>query len=307
MNLPPAIFLLGPTASGKTDLAQRLVSESNLAIELISVDSAQVYRGLDIGTGKSGNSLHHHLVDIRDPADPYSVADFREDALALMDDITARGKVPLLVGGTMLYFKALKEGLAKLPEANPAIRSEIEQIAKNKGWEAVHRQLIEVDPASAARIRPGDPQRLQRALEVYQLTGVPMSFFHQMETEPCPYQLIELGLMPSDRAVLHERIEIRFRQMLAEGLVEEVRALYERGDLDPRLPAIRSVGYRQIWGYLEGEIAYDEMIEKALAATRQLAKRQITWMRGWMVLEILPCLPYPDYTRVLKSIEPAFI
>ncbi len=282
---------MGPTASGKTKLAVELVQQG--PFEIISVDSAQVYRGLDIGSGKPGAEIlqlaPHRLIDIRDPADAYSAADFRHDALVEIAAIQAKGKIPLLVGGTMLYFKALRDGLAAMPAANETVRKKIIQLATEQGWQAVHDKLAEVDPASAARIHPNDPQRLQRALEVYELTGIPMTAHHKQATDPdkLAFQLHFIAIYPQQRSVLHENIAARFRQMLADGFVDEVKVLYERGDLDPSLPAIRSVGYRQIWDYLARHHDYDSMQEKALAATRQLAKRQLTWLRSWPELQLL--------------------
>lgn len=260
----------------------------HLPCEIISVDSALVYKGMDIGTAKptAAERLRypHHLIDIIDPSETYSAARFRQDALALMADITARGKIPLLVGGTMLYFKALMEGLGVLPEANPLIRASIEQDAAQHGWEYVHQQLQLVDPVSAQRIHPNDPQRLQRALEVYQLTGISMTQWREQEQlnkQPFPYRVVSIAIAPRDRAVLHQRIAHRFDCMLAQPFEDEVRLLYERGDLHPDLPAIRAVGYRQMWSYLAGEYNDAEMREKGIIATRQLAKRQFTWLRSW--------------------------
>lgn len=288
-ELPPAIFLLGPTASGKTQLALEL--HERQPVELISVDSAQVYRGLDIGSGKPDAATlerhPHRLIDIRDPAEPYSAADFRRDALQAMHEVSAAGRIPLLVGGTMLYFKALRDGLADLPEADPALRARLEAQAREEGLPALHRRLREVDPESAARIRPGDPQRLLRALEVWELSGRPLSELHRAQTpQPLPFRLRQFALLP-ERADLHARIELRLRDMLARGFVDEVARLHARGDLHLGLPAVRSVGYRQIWDFLEGRDDYPGMVDKALAATRQLAKRQVTWLRGWEQLELL--------------------
>lgn len=257
--------------------------------EIISVDSALVYRGMDIGTAKPSSAERerypHHLVDILDPAQNYSAAQFRQDALSLMADITARGKIPLLVGGTMLYFKALLEGLSVLPEADPAVRALIEAEAASLGWEAMHRQLQAVDPVAAARIHPNDPQRLARALEVYRLAGLSMTeLWQQQQAQPFPYDPVQIGIAPDDRAILHGRIARRFGQMLEEGFESEVRALYQRGDLNAGMPSIRAVGYRQMWAYIENEYDYATMQEKGIAATRQLAKRQFTWLRSWQDL-----------------------
>jgi tRNA dimethylallyltransferase len=287
--LPPAIFLMGPTASGKTSLAIALTER--LPCEIISVDSALVYRGMDIGTAKPDAEtlarVPHRLIDIRDPAEPYSAVEFREDALREMAEISGRGKIPLLVGGTMLYFKVLREGIAAMPAADPEIRRQIEEEAKSGGWQTVHEQLAQVDPVAAARIHPADPQRLQRALEVYRITGVSMTELQEQTsvTGPIPYQLKQLAIAPTERSVLHQRIARRFDEMLEAGLVDEVRRLYERGDLHPDLPAIRAVGYRQVWDYLEGKLDYEQMRERGIIATRQLAKRQFTWLRSWPELE----------------------
>ncbi|KNZ83427.1 tRNA delta(2)-isopentenylpyrophosphate transferase [Providencia stuartii] len=280
---PNAIFLMGPTASGKTALAIAL--RQHLPVEIISVDSALIYRGMDIGTAKPNaeelSQAPHRLIDILDPSLPYSAADFRRDALNVMEEITSQGKIPLLVGGTMLYFKALLEGLSPLPSADPATRAEIEKIAQQQGWGEIHRRLAEVDPVAAARIHPNDPQRLSRALEVYLISGQTLTEMTQTAGEELPYNVFQFAIAPQDRKILHQRIEQRFHQMLDAGFEEEVRALYERGDLHVDLPSIRCVGYRQMWSYLEGETNYDEMVYRGICATRQLAKRQITWLRSW--------------------------
>jgi tRNA dimethylallyltransferase len=289
-SLPPAIFIMGPTASGKTALACALYDE--LPCELISVDSALVYKDMNIGTAKpTAEELAqypHHLIDIRDPSEPYSAADFREDVLRVMAEVTARGNIPVLVGGTMLYFKFLLEGAADLPEADEAIRKQIEDEAREKGWPAIHEKLAQVDPESAARLNPNDPQRVQRALEVYLVTGKTLTeHWAQQQQKSIPYHVVQFAICPKERKTLHERIEIRFEQMLKEGFVEEVRALYQRGDLHENLPAIRAVGYRQVWEHLNGQLSYDEMIFKGVVATRQLAKRQVTWLRSWKDLHWL--------------------
>lgn len=280
---PKAIFLMGPTASGKTALAIAL--RQKLPVDLISVDSALIYRGMDIGTAKPDETEQslapHRLIDILDPALPYSAADFRKDALKAMEEITAAGRIPLLVGGTMLYFKALLEGLSPLPSANPEIRAEIEKKAAEQGWEAIHQELASVDPVAAKRIHPNDPQRLSRALEVYLISGKSMTELTQISGEALPYDVYQFAIAPKDRNVLHQRIEARFKQMLTCGFEDEVKSLYQRGDLHEDLPSIRCVGYRQMWSYLSGEIDYDEMVYRGICATRQLAKRQITWLRGW--------------------------
>lgn len=280
---PKAIFLMGPTASGKTALAIAL--RQKLPVDIISVDSALIYRGMDIGTAKpdaTEQSLApHRLIDILDPAFPYSAADFRRDALNAMEEITAVGRIPLLVGGTMLYFKALLEGLSPLPSANSDVRAEIEKKAAEQGWEAIHKELALVDPVAAQRIHPNDPQRLSRALEVYLISGKTMTELTKISGESLPYDVYQFAIAPKDRNVLHQRIEARFKQMLTCGFEDEVKALYERGDLHEDLPSVRCVGYRQMWSYLSGEIDYDEMVYRGICATRQLAKRQITWLRGW--------------------------
>jgi tRNA dimethylallyltransferase len=290
-DLPLAICLMGPTASGKTALALELCE--HLPCEIISVDSALVYRGMDIGTAKPSAaelaSVPHHLIDIRDPAQPYSAAEFRLDALRLMGEISARGRTPLLVGGTMLYFKVLLEGMAALPVADAAVRDAIAAQAAELGWPALHAELARVDPVAAARIHPNHSQRIQRALEVFKVSGRPISTWQQAnDPGVVSHRLVNLALAPVDRGVLHERIARRFRQMLEQGLVAEVETLYRRGDLHVDLPAVRAVGYRQVWSYLAGEIDAGELLEQGIAATRQLAKRQLTWLRGWPGLQPLP-------------------
>ncbi|MDY0969633.1 tRNA (adenosine(37)-N6)-dimethylallyltransferase MiaA [Siccibacter turicensis] len=282
-GLPQAIFLMGPTASGKTALAINL--RKTLPVELISVDSALIYKGMDIGTAKptadEQAQAPHRLMDILDPAQAYSAADFRRDALAEMAAITAAGKIPLLVGGTMLYFKALLEGLSPLPSADPAVRARIEQQAAEQGWDALHRQLEVIDPVAAARIHPNDPQRLSRALEVFFISGKTLTDLTQTSGDALPYQVHQFAIAPASRELLHQRIEQRFHQMLASDFEAEVRALYARGDLHTEMPSVRCVGYRQMWSYLAGEISHDEMVYRGICATRQLAKRQMTWLRGW--------------------------
>lgn len=281
-NLPPAIFLMGPTASGKTDLAVKLAQK--LDTEIISVDSVLVYKGMDIGTAKPTQEeragIPHHLIDILDPAESYSTGSFRTSALQLMADISSRGKIPILVGGTLLYFNALLKGLAELPEANPTIRKQLDEELALLGNHAMHERLKAVDPESAIRIHPNDPQRTQRALEVYQLSGKPISqFFREAQANPIPYRKIKCILWPEDRKALHEKIAKRFNVMVKAGLIDEVRALYQRGDLSEDLPAIRAVGYRQAWMYLQGKYDQEMMVERGIIATRQLAKRQFTWLR----------------------------
>ena len=284
---PLVICVMGPTAAGKTDLAMGL--SDRLGGELISVDSALVYRGLNIGSAKpSADELArypHALVDILDPAETYSAANFVADTCKLVSDMVARGKVPILVGGTMLYFKALLEGMAEMPSANPAVREEIEALAQTHGWAHIHQLLAEVDPQAAERIHPNHSQRLSRALEVYRVSGKPMSEFHREQQEGTAfsreYNIIQLVVSPSDRSILHQRIEQRFENMLKQGFIDEVQQLRQRGDLHLDLPAIRAVGYRQVWLHLDGEYDAEEMLHKGVVATRQLAKRQLTWLRGW--------------------------
>lgn len=287
----PVIFLMGPTASGKTDLAIAL--RQHLPVELISVDSALVYRGMDIGSAKP--SAHeqelapHRLIDIRDPAEPYSVADFLADAEREIADIHAQGKIPLLVGGTMLYFRALLDGLAEMPAADADVRAQIESEAEQFGWPHIHAQLAQVDPETAAEIHPNHSQRVSRALEVYRVSGKTMAQLRERQHQSSAqqsfcerYNVCQLAIAPRDRSILHRRIAARFEKMLDGGLVNEVKGLYERGDLHPDLPAIRAVGYRQVWDYLDGRLDYSEMTERGIIATRQLAKRQFTWLRGWV-------------------------
>ncbi len=282
-TLPPAILLMGPTASGKTRLAIELSEQG--PFDIISVDSGMVYRGMDIGTAKPDAETlaraPHRLIDIRDPVDAYSAAEFRLDALREMAEITARGRIPLLVGGTMLYFRVLLEGLASMPQADAAVRAQLDAEADEKGWPALHARLAEVDPVTAARLKPNDSQRLQRALEVWELTGKPLSQWHAEQGPPevLPWRFVQLAVAPPDRALLHQRIESRFDQMLAEGLVEEVAALRARADLHADLPAMRAVGYAQVWAHLDGAFDAAEMRLRGIYATRQLAKRQYTWLR----------------------------
>ncbi len=283
MNQPLAIFLMGPTASGKTALAVELVQR--LPLEIISVDSALVYRGMDIGTAKPDAATlavaPHRLIDIRDPGEAYSAAQFREDALREMQSICARGNTPLLVGGTMLYFRALEQGLSDLPGADPKVRAQLEAQAARIGWVRMHQRLAAVDAESAARIHPNDPQRIQRALEVYELTGAALSELCRRGSESPPdYRFLKIVLAPPEREVLHQRIERRIRVMLEQGFLDEVERLRQRGDLDPQLPALRAVGYRQAWMHLQGQLSADEWVERAVAATRQYARRQLTWLRA---------------------------
>lgn len=284
MSKPLLLCLMGPTASGKTDLAISVAGA--LDCELVSVDSALVYRDLDIGAAKP--EFPHHLVDIRDPAEVYSAADFVADANRLADEIVARGKTPVFVGGTMLYFKAFLEGLAEMPAADPDIRAQIEREAQASGWPLLHEELARVDPESATKIHPNHSQRLARALEVYRASGVPISQWQNASPGPLPadrFRIVQVAICPRDRSELHDRIARRFQQMLEEGLLAEVEGLYNRGDLHLDLPAMRTVGYRQLWQHLAGECSLEEAVERALAATRQLAKRQLTWLRKWPDLQ----------------------
>lgn len=274
---------MGPTASGKTAYAMALYDK--YPIDIISVDSALIYRGMDIGSAKPTKEEQlkypHKLIDICDPAESYSAANFRHDAIVEIEKSLSNGRTPLLVGGTMLYFKALIEGLSPLPAANSDIRDQIEEKANRLGWQAIHEELKKVDPVSAQRIHPNDPQRLNRALEVYLITGKSLTELTKESGDALPYDIMQLAIMPEDRAELHQRIEQRFLQMLDQGFEDEVKKLMQRPDLHLNLPSIRCVGYRQMWEYLNGDTSYDEMVFKGICATRQLAKRQITWLRGW--------------------------
>ena len=280
-----AVCLMGPTAAGKTALAINL--SQRFPVEIISVDSAQVYRGMSIGTGKpSAEDLTrapHHLIDVVEPFHAYSAAEFRRDALQLITEIKARGRIPLLVGGTMLYFRALKDGLAIMPMADKSVRSDIELQAKNRGWHSVHARLKEVDPVSAARIHPNDSQRIQRALEVFMVSGKSITCLQEDDKKVSQLSpsLLFFSIQPEDRSVLHSRIKSRFHMMLEMGFVDEVVALRERRDLDPTMASMRVVGYRQMWSYLDKALTYENAVEKSIAATRQLAKRQLTWLRSW--------------------------
>ncbi|HET8849855.1 MAG TPA: tRNA (adenosine(37)-N6)-dimethylallyltransferase MiaA [Marinobacter sp.] len=328
---PPAIFLMGPTASGKTDLAMSLVQA--MPCEIISVDSAMIYRGMDIGTAKpSAEELQaapHRLIDICDPAESYSAADFRRDALAEMAEITARGRIPLLVGGTMMYFKALLNGLSDLPSADSGLRAEIEQEAERHGWQQLHDELAATDPEAAQRIHPNNRQRLMRAIEVIRITGRPISELWAAKlaespgTSPVrrgsgienypyitrwqadeqtglPYTVYQFALAPMERSQLHQRIQLRFGKMLQQGFLDEVRALKARGDLNTDMPSVRCVGYRQAWDFLSGDIDHSTFVERGVAATRQLAKRQLTWLRKWPEVQ---WLDRPDPQAVVETLK----
>lgn len=300
--LEGALIITGPTASGKSALALALAQ--HVDIEIISADSAQVYRGMNIGTAKPSAGVladvPHHLIDIRNPVEPYSVADFRQDLLTLVPDVRERDRLPVIVGGTMLYLKALKNGLADLPAADQAVREEISVQAASHGWSSVHRELQGIDPDAARRIQPTDTQRLQRALEVYRLTGSTLTELHRRSTTPCPFPLTEIGILPDDRKKLHQVIEDRFLDMLDKGFVDEVAALKSKPENHKGLPALRAVGYRQIWSYLEGRTDYDSMVQEGIVATRQLAKRQYTWLRSW---EGLMTQKSADLAEVLKIVS----
>lgn len=298
-TLPPAIFLMGPTASGKTAVAVELVR--HLPVELISVDSALVYRDMNIGTAKPDAETlaraPHHLINIINPTEAYSAAAFRRDALRLMHDITAKGKIPLLVGGTMLYFKALREGLSDLPQSNPEVRAALDAEIAQHGIEHLHSQLAQVDAETAARLHPTDTQRIQRAMEIYRISGQPMSaLIAQQQSAELPYRILPIALVPSDRAKLHARISTRFQAMLDQGLITELRALRKKYPLHLDMTSMRCVGYRQAWQFMEGEINKDQLLDTGLAATRQLAKRQLTWLRSMPDNIELDCLA-PDLSQ----------
>lgn len=286
---PLAVFLMGPTASGKTALALSLIKK--FPFDIISVDSALIYRDMNIGTAKPDletlTTAPHRLINMLDPSESYSAADFRNDALREMKTITQAGRIPLLVGGTMLYFKVLQEGIATMPKTDPQVREKVEQMMVEQGLPALHEKLKQVDPVAAARIHPNDPQRLMRALEVFEMSGQSLTHWHERADvgSEFPYSVVALAIAPENRKTLHDRIALRFLQMLDEGLVEEVRALRDRDDLLPTCPAMRAVGYRQVWAYLEGEYDYAQMVNRGIIATRQLAKRQLTWLRSWSDVE----------------------
>ena len=290
----PVITIMGPTASGKTDLAMKLSDQING--EIISVDSALIYKDMDIGTAKPTpqelECYPHKLINFLDPAQTYSAADFRRDALAEIDNAYKKGKTPILVGGTMMYFKSLIEGISELPEAQEQVRAEIQQLAEQHGWNYIHDELAKVDPESAQRIHPNDPQRINRAYEIFLISGQSMSDLMKKEKRPIPYPVKQFAFQCEDKTKLHQRIEQRFHLMLKAGFENEVKALYKRGDLHLDLPSMRSVGYRQMWEYLDGKLDYEEMIFRGVVATRQLAKRQLTWLRNW-----------PDMTQLVIGNE----
>ncbi|WP_143870331.1 tRNA (adenosine(37)-N6)-dimethylallyltransferase MiaA [Catenovulum sediminis] len=300
-----AIFIMGPTASGKTALTLELAK--HLECEVISVDSALVYQQMDIGTAKPSAEemaqVKHHLIDFVDPANVYSAADFRKDALRLIAEIHQRNRMPILVGGTMMYFRALLDGLSELPAADEEVRAQLAIEAQSIGWEKMHAMLAEVDPVAAQRIHPNDPQRINRALEVYRISGKTMTELTQDKGQAFPYKVTQFAIAPEDRSILHGRIEKRFMQMLANGFEDEVKKLHARGDLHPDLPSIRCVGYRQMWDYLEKIIDYDEMVFRGIVATRQLAKRQLTWLRNWPQLNWLDSEQSGLINRTISTIK----
>lgn len=290
----PVICLTGPTASGKS--AASLALAERWPIEIIVMDSATIYRGMDVGTAKPSleeqAKVTHHLIDIRDPAESYSAAEFRSDALRLIEEIRARGRMPLLCGGTMMYYKVLREGISDLPVADPGLRAAIDEEARRRGWPAMHAELAKYDPSTAARLAPNDSQRLQRAIEIYRSSGIPMSVWltRSVPEQISPHRYLTISLEPSDRLELHSRIAARYEAMIASGLLDEVEKLYRRGDLHTGLPSMRCVGYRQLWEHLDGKVSLEAAVEQAIAATRQLAKRQLTWLRSDPARQVVDCL-----------------
>ncbi|WNC72603.1 tRNA (adenosine(37)-N6)-dimethylallyltransferase MiaA [Thalassotalea psychrophila] len=303
-KLPPVICIMGPTASGKTDLAFGL--SDHLPCDIISVDSALIYKSMDIGSAKPTKDelakYPHRLIDIIDPSESYSVADFCRDAKREIDDIRSRGRIPILVGGTMMYFKSLLEGISPLPAANAEIRAGITAEAEQKGWQHIHDLLNEVDPVSAERIHPNDPQRLTRALEVYRITNKSMTELTKIKGDTLDGDILQFAISTTERAKLHQRIELRYNIMLEQGFQQEVEQLKQRSDLHEELPSIRCVGYRQMWQHLNGEFDYDEMIFRGVCATRQLAKRQLTWLRGWPNLTWLTTNDETNLQQILSCL-----
>ncbi|SEL81141.1 tRNA dimethylallyltransferase [Colwellia chukchiensis] len=304
-NQPPVICLMGPTASGKTALAMAL--HDNLPCDIISVDSALVFRDMDIGTAKpSAEELQaypHQLIDIRDPSESYSAADFCQDAFKAIEKSRANGRIPLLVGGTMMYFKSLIDGISPLPEADQSIRQAIAREAKDKGWLAMHQALEQFDPVAAKRIHPNDPQRLSRAIEVYRKTGHTLTQLTAIKGDKLSGNVLQFAIAPQERSDLHARIELRFEQMITQGFQQEVAALMHRGDLHLDLPSMRCVGYRQMWQHLQGEYQHDEMIFRGVCATRQLAKRQLTWLRNWQSLQWLSMEDENNLQVILSAVS----
>ena len=302
----PVIAIMGPTASGKTGLAIDLAKQ--LDGEVISVDSALIYRGMDIGTAKPDaeeqDGIPHWLIDTHDPAESYSVSAFFDDAIKHVEVTRSRGKVPILAGGTMMYFNALINGIAPLPQGDSQTKSQIEEEAKTVGWDAMHKQLNEVDPVCGSRIHPNDPQRITRALEVYRLSGRPLSWWQEQPVKKTPFDVHQFAIAPNQRSQLHERIKRRFHKMIALGFKQEVEKLYNRPDLHLNMPAIRSVGYRQMWEHLDGNLSEPEMVERGIIATRQLAKRQLTWLRSWKSLTWLETFDENRLDKILVKVTP---
>lgn len=302
----PVIAIMGPTASGKTALSIELAKA--ISGEIISVDSALIYRGMNIGTAKPDmqerQGIMHHLIDTHDPSETYSVSAFFDDAVELVEQIRSRGKVPILAGGTMMYFNALVKGIAPLPQGSVEMKKSIDAEAKMLGWAELHKQLQAIDDVSAQRIHPNDPQRITRALEVFRMTGKTLTWWQQQPVKKPPFDLLQFAIAPEQRSVLHKRIALRFEQMLQSGLVNEVEKLRARPDLHIELPAIRSVGYRQVWEHIDGSLTYQEMVERGIIATRQLAKRQLTWLRGWEMLTWLDTFDDSKLTKLLAKITP---
>jgi tRNA dimethylallyltransferase len=309
MTRKPLAVLTGPTGTGKSDLAMRLARE--FPLELVSVDSAQVYRGLDIGSAKpdaaTRAAVPHHLLDLVDAAESYSAGQFARDAARAIEDIESRGRIPLLVGGTMLYLRALMGGIAELPGSNDEIRAALDEEARSRGWPALHERLTSVDPIAAARIHPNDAQRIQRALEVHAVTGEPISALQLRTESPLRRQFRVAALIPTDRARLHESLALRFEQMMSAGFLDEVRRLHGRGDLTGEHPAVRAVGYRQLWAHLDGNCSLAEAVSRAEAATRQLAKRQMTWLRSMPGIQVIDPYDAQSFVGVRDTLGDAFL